>query len=89
MDGLNKGKEMIIFIDRIISRFTYLTWISVGDLCCSSKDTACGDWILLVVVVESIRGVVSHRVWVPALPVGLDGGAVGPSIPTGIVQGNL
>lgn len=79
--------EAVGFIDSNIK--IYLTWISAGELCCSSKDTACGDWILLVVVVESIRGVVSHRVWVPARPVGLDGGAVGPSIPTGIVQGNL
>lgn len=49
-----------------------LTWISTSKLCSSSENAAGGNWVLLVVVVEGIRGVIMNRVWFVASSTRLD-----------------
>lgn len=75
---INKLEVMII-----------LTGVCAGELRRSSKHTACGCWILLVVIVEGIRSMVSHGVGLKATTSRLNRRAIRASIATSIVKSYL
>ncbi|KAJ0971656.1 hypothetical protein J5N97_019615 [Dioscorea zingiberensis] len=66
-----------------------LTWISVCDDGSSSKITASGDRVLLIVVIESVGCVITEGIRIEAASSLLNGRAVCSSISTGIIQSHL
>jgi len=66
-----------------------LTWVSANDDSSSTKIAAIWDRILLIVLIEGIRSMVSDRIWVVAASTRLNCRAISTTIATGIVQCNL